>query len=152
MSASYTYDPEQINYYGRNRMRFELGDTIVDGGRETCPLCDEEYDAVISRCASEKKTWDDTKLECLSAIMMKMSYEVDYSADGMSLSLSKRYDRWKALYDEMKAKQDRGKNAPVAWFCGPNASNISSNKPYFTFGMHDNPQAGDTSCGHGWDV
>ena len=44
---TYTYDASKIAEHGLDQMRFELGDTMVDGGVETCALSDQEYKAVI---------------------------------------------------------------------------------------------------------
>ena len=41
--GKYTYEPALIGEYGKDRMRFELGDTMVQDGKLTCALCDEEY-------------------------------------------------------------------------------------------------------------
>ena len=37
MAGTYTYEPAMITSYGKDRMRFELGDVMVDGKREN--LC-----------------------------------------------------------------------------------------------------------------
>ena len=42
MSATYAYDPSKLAERGKDLMRFELGDTMVEGGQDTCALCDEE--------------------------------------------------------------------------------------------------------------
>lgn len=34
MAGTYTYEPAMITSYGKDRMRFELGDVMVDGKRE----------------------------------------------------------------------------------------------------------------------
>ena len=58
MAKTYTYDPAKINENGKDRMRFELGDTMVEGGAETCALTDEEYNAIIGGIrAMEKASW-----------------------------------------------------------------------------------------------
>ena len=44
---TYTYDASKIAEHGLDQMRFELGDTMVEGGVETCALSDQEYKAVI---------------------------------------------------------------------------------------------------------
>ena len=44
---TYTYDPSKIQENGKDRMRFELGDTMVEGEAETCALSDEEYTAIL---------------------------------------------------------------------------------------------------------
>lgn len=95
----YTYDPTKITEVGLDRMRFELGDTVVDMEGITSPLCDEEYKAIIDKYG---KSWRLAKLKCLEAIVMKLSYEVNTSVGGLSYSLSERYDRWKKMLDEAK--------------------------------------------------
>ena len=47
MGRTYTYEPEKISENGKDRMRFELGDTMVEGGPDTSALTDEEITAAI---------------------------------------------------------------------------------------------------------
>lgn len=47
MPGTYQYEPGNIAEYGKDRMRFELGDVMVEGKEKTCALCDEEYNAVL---------------------------------------------------------------------------------------------------------
>ena len=72
MPASYTYDPTKITEGGLDQMRFELGDTVVDMGGLSSPLCDEEYNAIIEKY---NKSWKKARYYCLRAIVMKLSYE-----------------------------------------------------------------------------
>ena len=44
---SYSYNPLEIGQSSVSRARFELGDTMVEGGAETCMLSDEEYAAIL---------------------------------------------------------------------------------------------------------
>lgn len=97
--ATYTYDPCKITERGIDQMRFELGDTVVDMDEITSPLCDEEYDAIIKKHGAN---WRKAKYVCLQAIVMKLSYEVDTSIDGLSYSLSDRFERWKKMRDDEK--------------------------------------------------
>ena len=127
MNATYSYTPSEIRDGSLNQMRFELGDTAVDGERRTCALCDEEYLAIIEA----EDTWSKAKLECLKAIVMKLSYEVDYSADRVSLSLSQMYPRWREMLDKMQASQ----LTPMASGMGRSGSDGGH---YFYLGMHDN--------------
>lgn len=43
MAGTYTYEPSQITAYGKDRMRFELGDVIVDAARDLVAQFDGEY-------------------------------------------------------------------------------------------------------------
>lgn len=97
--ATYSYDPTKITAGGVDQMRFELGDTVIDMDGMTSPLCDEEYKAIIAKYG---KSWKRAKYECLNAICMKLSFEVDTSIDGLSYSLSQRYERWQKMKDAAK--------------------------------------------------
>lgn len=97
--ATYSYHPEKITEGGIDQMRFELGDTVVDMNEIASPLCDEEYDAIISKYGSN---WRKARYLCLRAIVMKLSYEVNTSIDGLSYSLDARAERWKKMLDEEK--------------------------------------------------
>ncbi len=128
--AEYSYDPTKINRDSVDKMRFELGDTIVDMGPLQSPLCDEEYTAVLSH----NKDWKRAKLACLRAIVMKLAYEVDTDVSGLSYSLSERYPRWKAMLDEEEKKLSGVTALPRA---NPHAV---SGKHYFYADLHANPR------------
>ena len=85
---TYTYDASKIAEHGLDQMRFELGDTMVEGGVETCALSDQEY------------------------ILRRFSYEVNTKVGELNLSLSDRLDYWKKLYSDLKA--DVSASAPLA--------------------------------------
>ena len=36
MSATYEYDPSKLSEHGKDLMRFQLGDTMVEGKEATC--------------------------------------------------------------------------------------------------------------------
>lgn len=132
---TYTYDPTLITQDGIDRMRFELADTEVDGGKQTCALCDEEYNAIITQVLQDqRKGWTRAKLKCLNAIMMRFSVEVDFSAGGGNVSLAQRYERWKALHDTL----EKSMAFPTA-----NIGAISGDN-YFHYDMQSNPE-GKTS-------
>lgn len=111
-------------------MRFELQDNVIEGGEVTCALCDEEYQAIIEN----EKGWKRAKLKCLKAIVTKVAYEVNTSTDGLSYSLSERYDRWKAMYDELKAE-----TIVAVPTCDPAAlQGPPGEPPYFHTDLHTN--------------
>ena len=117
---TYSYDPTKITEGGKDQMRFELGDTVVDMNGATSPLCDEEYNAIIEKYG---KSWKRAYYECLNAICMKMSYEVDTSVGGLSYSLSPRFERWKQMRD--KAQKELAAIGNV-----PRVGNTSSLMPH----------------------
>jgi len=126
--ATYSYDPMKLNQNGVDKMRFELGDTVIDNGALTSPLCDEEYTAMLN----QHKDWAKAKLACLRAIVMKLSYEVDTEVDNLSYSLSQRFDRWKAMLKEEEEKAVSITAAPLIH------KNALRGKPYFYNDLHAN--------------
>lgn len=123
---SYTYDPSKITEYGTDRMRFELGDTVVDMEGITSPLCDEEYAAVIGQYP---KSWRKARLKCLEAIVMKLSFEVDTSVGGLSYSLNQRAERWKKMLDEERREAAAMSGVPIAG--DPTSLSPHGGTPYF---------------------
>lgn len=135
--SAYTYDPTQIAKGGKDQMRFELGDTMVEGGSDTCALSDAEYTAIIEATPR----WKKAKLRCIESILFRFSYEVDTTVGKLSLSLNQRLEAWKKLRDELKAEVETA--APVA-----NPQAISGNH-YFRVGMMENRRGGGTEGGPG---
>lgn len=131
--ATYTYEPSKITAGGIDQMRFELGDTIIDMDGITSPLCDEEYRAIITKYG---KNWRMAKYKCLEAICMKMSYEVNTSVDGLSYSLSERYNRWNAMKDEAKKELKALGGVPRAG--DPRSLMPHGGTPYFYNDMQAN--------------
>jgi hypothetical protein len=114
-------------------MRFELGDTFVEGEEETCALTDEEYDAIL-RAYPQK--WRKAKLELLRSILMRFAYEVDTKIGPLSLQLQGRFAAWKQMYDALAAE--------VARMGTPSINrSITQTPPYFFEGMHNNTSGGD---------
>lgn len=128
MTKNYSYDPGKIEEKGMDRMRFELGDTILAPGELTAALCDEEYSAIIK----ENQRWKKAKLKCLEAILMRFAHEVDLNVDGLSYSFAQRVDVWKTLLGE--AQKDANVSVPIA---DPRAM---SGAPYFYEAMNSNPR------------
>lgn len=132
---NYTYDPTQITEQGRDQMRFELGDTVVDQAGVSSALCDEEYDAIIDKHGGN---WQKCKYVCLKAIVMKLSYEVDTSVGGLSYSLSQRYDRWKEMLDKQKKSLSALNSLPRVGYKGSLMPHDGT--PYFYNDMQKNRQ------------
>ena len=125
---TYTYDPALIPENGKDRMRFELGDTMVEGAEETCALTDEEYTSILKM---QSGNWRKAKLECLRSITQRFMFEVDTRVGPLSLALSERAKLWKQMYDEAKADSAR--------MAVPSANpNAISPMHYFREGIHDN--------------
>lgn len=129
---NYTYDPQYIAQFGRDRMRLDLGDTEVNGGAESCALADEEYDALIAETYGAGKSWKLAQYRCLQAIVARMAMMVDMSVDGLRLDMDERYKRWLIML-RCKEKLFMGLSAPVS---APRRTEYAISK-----GMHDNPRA-----------
>ena len=137
----YTYDPSKILEGGRDRMRFELGDVMVENEGEVAALSDEEYDAML---AMYPNRWRKAKIACLTSIVSRFMYEVDTKIDDTSYSLHQRYEAWKKMLDELKAEE--------AMMAVPSANpNAISPRHYFYEGMHENTSAGGTTTGGGYE-
>lgn len=131
--ATFSYDPTQITKGGKDQMRFELGDTVIDMGVATSALCDEEYEAIIQ---AHGENWRKAKFLCLDAICKKLAYEVNTSVGGLSYSLAERYPRFKAMRDDLKKEMAAIGGVPRAG----NPASLSPNggTPYFYNDMQAN--------------
>lgn len=132
---TYSYDPTQIKKRGKDQMRFELSDTIIDGGTETCALSDEEYTAVLDGLANNRRAWQCAKLSLLEAIVFKMSYQVNTKIDVLSYAFGDRAELWRKLYETLKKELKATAAIPTL---DPSTEN---KRPYFYTGMHENINA-----------
>ena len=136
MARSYTYDPANAGEYGKDRMRFELGDTMVEGREDTCALCDEEYTAVIPAEIKSGRQWKKAKLRCLESIFRRFAYEADLKDGPLSLSLGSRAQLWKNMYDELKKELTNGSASSAAILqLTNNPDTGEATRPYFWNGM-----------------
>ena len=85
--GSYTYDPGKIAEHGMDRMRFELGDTMVEGLSDTTALTDEEIRAAIE---VYPKSWKRAKLMLLESLCRRFAYEVDTKTGPLWLYMQER--------------------------------------------------------------
>lgn len=133
--ALYTYEPLKCKDGHFNQMRFELGDTVTEEVGLSSMLSDEEYTAIIE---AHPDNWKRAKLECLEAIVMKLSYEVDTSVDGLSYSLNQRAERWRAMFDKLKKELTAASS-----ISGARLPKGMEKKPYYFHpDMHSNPRKG----------
>ncbi len=133
---SYNYDPSKISEKGMDQMRFELGDTMVEGKAQTCALCDEEYEAIIPQTVYTTRQWKKAKLACIESIFRRFAYEVDTRDGNLSLSLGDRAELWKKMYDELKAELGASAASPAAILkLAENPVFGEPTRPYFWNGM-----------------
>lgn len=119
-------------------MRFEIGDTFVDGGSDTCILCDEEYNGILDAAVNGAAAWKQAKLAILEAVLFKLAYQVDTKIDVLQYNFSDRAAMWKKLHDDLKDEINKEKSACIP----PSADERALNKPpYFYTGMQENQKA-----------
>lgn len=134
MRQSYTYDPTQLGDKGLNQMRFEIGDTMVEGEKETCALCDEEYTAIIATARS----WKKAKLKILESIMRRFGMEVNTTVGPLKLEMQARAEFWRKQYEQLKAECGADTMPTMGT---PSVETGKDGGHYFYGGMHDNENA-----------
>ena len=101
--GAYTYEPGNITEFGKDRMRFELGDTMVEGLADTTALTDEEIQAAIDAYPNK---WKRAKLMLLESLCRRFAYEVNTKTGPLSLDMNGRAKLWKEDYDKLKKRMD----------------------------------------------
>ncbi|MDE6914154.1 MAG: hypothetical protein K2P35_10765 [Lachnospiraceae bacterium] len=129
----YTYESGSISELGKDRMRFELGDVMVEGGSDTAALTDEEIQAAID---TYPKSWKRAKLMLLESLCRRFAYEVDTKTGPLWLYMQERAKLWRADYDALK------KEVSVESCSAPRFGGSSQKPPYFYTGMQQNERAG----------
>ena len=131
--GTYTYDPGKVADYGMDRMRFELGDTMVEGLSDTTALSDEEIQAALD---AYPKSWKRAKLMLLESLCRRFAYEVDTKTGPMWLYMQERAKAWREDYEKLK------KEVSVESCSIPQSGNGERPKPpYFYAGMQRNERA-----------
>ena len=134
-SSAYTYEPGNIKEFGKDRMRFELGDTMVEGGSDTTALTDQDIQAAIGAYPA---SWKRAKLFLLESLCRRFSYEVDTKTGPLSLAMHDRAELWRKDYETLE-KEVKAESRGV-----PKFANGARNKPpYFYTGMQRNERAGN---------
>lgn len=132
--GAYTYNPANVKEPGKDRMRFELGDVMVDGLSDTMALTDEEIQAAID---TYPKSWKRAKLMLLESLCRRFAYEVNTKTGPLTLELQERAKLWREDYEKLK-KEVSAESCSI-----PQFRNASQNKPpYFYTGMQRNERTG----------
>lgn len=130
---SYSYEPNNVKEYGKDRMRFELGDTMVEGGSDTTALTDEEIQAALE---TYPNSWKRAKLMLIESLFRRFSYEVTTKTGPLTLEMQGRANLWKEEYEKLK------KEVKLETISVPNdisATYKAERKPpYFYTGMQQN--------------
>lgn len=127
---TYSYNPEKIGEFGKDRMRFELGDIFVDEEEKTAYLSDEEISAIIENSSS----WKKAQFRLVDSLIRRFAYEVDEKAEPAEWSWHQRYEHWKKLRDELKSEAESESVSPL----GNLNPNNFKRPPYFFEDMHAN--------------
>ena len=139
--GSYNYDPARIREPGRDRMRFELGDTMVEGGASTAALTNEEIEAALEIYPA---SWKRAKLLLLENLCRKFAYQVDTKTGPLSFDFTERAKMWRKDYEALKAEVDIASPVPDSMLEG------FRKPPYFYTGMQRNDRAGFGGGGPPW--
>lgn len=128
--GTYTYDLEKLKELGKDRMRFELGDVMIEGGSDTTALTDQEIQAAIDTYPS---SWKKAKLMLLESLCRRFAYEVDTKTGPLWLYMQERAKLWREDYEKLK------KEVSVGSCSVPKLQNGGHPKhSYFYVGMHQN--------------
>lgn len=138
VARTYSYDPGKIPENGLDKMRFELGDVMVEGGADTAALTDEEIQAAFALYPPDGQ-WKRAKLALVESLCRRFAYEVDTKTSKLSLSMGQRAKMWQEMYDSLKAEVD-GEDVSIPIFANEN----QGRKPYFYTGMMQNLDGGGT--------
>ncbi len=133
-SSAYTYEPGKIKELGKDRMRFELGDTMVEGGSDTTALTDQEIEAAIEVYPA---SWKRAKLLLLESLCRRFAYEVDTKTGPLWLYMQNRAKLWRGDYDKLK-KEGSAESCSIP----QSVSGVHNKTPYFYAGMQRNERAG----------
>ena len=134
-SSAYTYEPGKIKELGKDRMRFELGDTMVEGGSDTTALTDQEIEAAIEVYPA---SWKRAKLLLLESLCRRFAYEVDTKTGPLWLYMQNRAKLWREDYDKLK-KEVSAESCSIP----QSVSGVHNKTPYFYAGMQRNERAGN---------
>ncbi len=134
--GSYTYNVDKIMEPGKDRMRFELGDTMTEGGSDTAALTDQEIQAAIEL---HFNSWKRAKLMLLESLCRRFAYEVDVKTGPLWMYMQERAKLWRADYESLK-KEVSAESCSVPKV--GNGKNGAGKPPYFYAGMQRNERAG----------
>lgn len=156
----FTYNPNLVLAGGKDQLRFELGDTKVEGGSETCVLGDEEYIALLVGFGAERVAWEETewyslgslspskarcfplyrvekslwlrvKLQAVEAILYSFSHQINSSIDTLSYEFGNRATHWISMKTMLEKELER-------YTGGAAISSGTCGSGHFAVGIHDN--------------
>lgn len=126
---SFVYDPNKLAERGKDRLRFELGDTI----EADAMLHDEELTILLS----EQPTFKKAKAQAAEIILATFTREPSYKVGPLSYNLAERAELWAKRAKEWREEADNEVSSPLGSEATADAG-TATGQPYFTLGMHDN--------------
>ena len=141
MARTYSYDPSKVTEPGIDRMRFELGDTMVEGKADTTALTDEEIQAALSLHAK----WKRAKLALLESLCRRFAFEVDTKTGPLSFGFNERAKLWREDYEKLKKEVSESSTAVPKYGVHVDGSR---NDPSFWTGMMENTETGNDTEHH----
>lgn len=135
--GTYTYNPGNLKEPGKDRMRFELGDTMTEGGPDTTALTDQEIQAAIE---THTGSWKKAKLMLLESLCRRFAYEVDVKTGPLWMYMQERAKLWRADYEGLK-KEVSAESCSVPKF--GKGKGGAGKPPYFYAGMQRNERTGN---------
>ncbi|WHH58305.1 hypothetical protein [Petroclostridium sp. X23] len=125
-----TYDATKLGEFGKDRMRFELGDTNMDE-----PILQDEE---INIFVTEESSWKRAILKCTEKIASKFATEANMQIGPIKMDLMDRAKFWESKVANLKREQ-AGMAVPVAAASAGGEGDIQG--AYFRVGLHDNREA-----------
>lgn len=125
-----TYDPTLVDQNGRDRVRFELGDTDP----EAAELQDEEIDALLNQSDLE---WLPAAARGARVIHRRYARQATFSVGPVKFDNNARAKTWGELADQLEAQAGVGFEG-AAMHAVPSAGGLAGPEGnYFQTGMHD---------------
>lgn len=123
----FSYDPTKLSLMGKDRLRFELGDTI----EADAMLQDEELTTILG----ENPTLKHAKAKAAEILATNYAREASYKVGPLSYNLADRAELWAKKAELWKLEAEGETTSP-----GGGKTEADYGTPYFTIGMHDNTQ------------
>lgn len=123
-----TYDPTKLAERGKDRMRFDLGDTNMADPL----LMDEEIQIILDENLA---SWRRAQLKCSEKIAEKFAPETTIKVGSLTIDLAARAEFWAKKVADLR-KQCAGLGAPIAAASAGGQGDSAGS--YFRTGMHDN--------------
>lgn len=128
-----TYDPNAVNQNGKDRIRFELGDTDPDDAE----LQDEEIEAILETQSEATVPWLRSAAMLARVVHRRYSRQATFSVGTIKFDYQGRAEQWGKLADSLEVQAGVG-IAGASTSAAPSAGGVAAlGENYFYKGMHD---------------